>query len=589
MAKSTPSPKLGLALSGGGFRASFYHIGVLAQLAEQGLARQVEVISTVSGGSIVGALYYLHVKELLETKPDADITDQDYIDIVKAIEADFLEATEKNIRTATYADFIANFKMVYLNYSRSDRIAELYEAWLYQEMIRKQAGRQRKFSKPLGNPIQMRELKIYPPDGPADFKPKLHNAGRKAKVPVLVLNATTLNTGRGWEFTAQSMGEPPPLVDLEVIDKKPIRLLWADSYDDMVPHQQDFPLAHAVAASACVPALFDPMAVSGLYQDGERNEAIRVQLVDGGVFDNQGIEGLLSNGCNCFVVSDAAGQMGTENDPGVGEPVVLGRVSSVLQDRSRTKGLMLLFRTQGKNVAFVNLRQGLGVRTIHWIDKDGKQAADAITDPTSQDFGVDPAVQDSLSKLRTDLDAFTEVEAYSLMLSGYRMSESSLLKFKSDSGFPAIKDAAAVAGDSGWKFLDVAKWAKQPSPDYLKQLKAGQATFGKALLLIPWLWIPLLAAVAGLLWLLWPQLLALLGSSIPVSLILIGLGLWLLNSLAPKLLKLMPFLEVLRPQAGMARSALKVVYLAFGTVLLWLYIKLINPLFLARGRVSRLS
>ena len=48
--------KWGLALSGGGFRASFFHLGVLARLAEMDLLRRVEVISTVSGGSIIGAL-----------------------------------------------------------------------------------------------------------------------------------------------------------------------------------------------------------------------------------------------------------------------------------------------------------------------------------------------------------------------------------------------------------------------------------------------------------------------------------------------------------------------------------------------------
>src|SRR5580658_5007428 len=37
--------KLGLALSGGGFRASFFHIGVLARLAELDLLRYVEVLS----------------------------------------------------------------------------------------------------------------------------------------------------------------------------------------------------------------------------------------------------------------------------------------------------------------------------------------------------------------------------------------------------------------------------------------------------------------------------------------------------------------------------------------------------------------
>ena len=56
-------------------RAAFFHIGVLAKLAELGLLRRIEVISTVSGGSIVGALYYLHVKNLLEDELDEEITD----------------------------------------------------------------------------------------------------------------------------------------------------------------------------------------------------------------------------------------------------------------------------------------------------------------------------------------------------------------------------------------------------------------------------------------------------------------------------------------------------------------------------------
>ena len=70
--------KLGIALSGGGFRAALFHIGVLARLAERDLLRHVALISTVSGGSIIGAFYYLKVKQLLEgersdaLKPTAD-------------------------------------------------------------------------------------------------------------------------------------------------------------------------------------------------------------------------------------------------------------------------------------------------------------------------------------------------------------------------------------------------------------------------------------------------------------------------------------------------------------------------------------
>ena len=84
MSEEPQHAKLGLALSGGGHRAAFFHIGVLAKLAELGLLRPVQVISTVSGGSIIGALYYLHVKNLLESKAD-DESDADYVELVRAL------------------------------------------------------------------------------------------------------------------------------------------------------------------------------------------------------------------------------------------------------------------------------------------------------------------------------------------------------------------------------------------------------------------------------------------------------------------------------------------------------------------------
>jgi NTE family protein len=49
---------IGLALSGGGFRATVYHLGVLARLAEGELLEKVAFISTVSGGSLCAGLVY---------------------------------------------------------------------------------------------------------------------------------------------------------------------------------------------------------------------------------------------------------------------------------------------------------------------------------------------------------------------------------------------------------------------------------------------------------------------------------------------------------------------------------------------------
>ena len=53
--------KMGLALSGGGFRALVFHLGVLARLAEERRLEEVTFLSTVSGGSLaVGLIHALN-------------------------------------------------------------------------------------------------------------------------------------------------------------------------------------------------------------------------------------------------------------------------------------------------------------------------------------------------------------------------------------------------------------------------------------------------------------------------------------------------------------------------------------------------
>ena len=45
-----------LCLSGGGYRAMLFHVGVLSRLNEAGLLRRLTQVSSVSGGSITAAL-----------------------------------------------------------------------------------------------------------------------------------------------------------------------------------------------------------------------------------------------------------------------------------------------------------------------------------------------------------------------------------------------------------------------------------------------------------------------------------------------------------------------------------------------------
>ena len=47
--------RIGLALSGGGFRAAAFHLGVMRRLAALGILEHVDLFTCVSGGSIAGA------------------------------------------------------------------------------------------------------------------------------------------------------------------------------------------------------------------------------------------------------------------------------------------------------------------------------------------------------------------------------------------------------------------------------------------------------------------------------------------------------------------------------------------------------
>ena len=124
--------KLGLALSGGGFRASLFHIGVLARLAELDRLKDVEVISTVSGGSILGAYYYLKLKQLLEgVRADFPRPSREaYVRIVKEIETEFLAAVQKNLRMrALWNPYLTARMFLSDDYSSSDRMASTFVRW----------------------------------------------------------------------------------------------------------------------------------------------------------------------------------------------------------------------------------------------------------------------------------------------------------------------------------------------------------------------------------------------------------------------------------------------------------------------------
>jgi predicted acylesterase/phospholipase RssA/uncharacterized membrane protein (DUF485 family) len=415
------SGKMGLALSGGGFRASIFHIGVLAALAEKDELRKVEVLSCVSGGSIIGAFYYLKLKALLEAKGDDEIVRKDYIDLVKEIEKEFLEGVQQNLRMHLFSDLGSNFRMMYdQHYSRTHRLGELYEEHLYRPLLKRSNNEAyKKILDREEGQIYMTDLFIRPKDNPETFVPANDNWRRRNKVPQLVLNATTVNTGHNWQFTASWMGEPPGTI-LADIDVKPrLRRMY---YEEAPERYQRFRLGYAVGASSCVPVMFKPMPLRDLYP------GIDLQLIDGGLHDNQGIASLLEQECSSLFISDASGQLPLNSGSARGEVALFYRSDNILQERLRELQFQDIRErsntTQVSRLVTVHLKNCLQKAPLNWkycVDPPRSiMYTNTVKDENDlTEYGVLRSVQTQLSEIRTDLDSFSDAEAWALMYSGY--------------------------------------------------------------------------------------------------------------------------------------------------------------------------
>jgi len=224
-------------------------------------------------------------------------------------------------------------------------------------------------------------------------------------------------------------------------------------YDEAPAGYKQVRLGHAVAASSCVPGIFEPLVFKDLYPDKT------VLLVDGGVYDNQGVASLLEQDCSVMLVSDASGQMSALDEPSSGMVGVPLRSFSVSMSRVRQAEYHELDARLRSSVLrglmFLHLKKDLEVNTVDWVDcQDPAEASDEARPVDRRGvltkFGLRKDVQARLAGIRTDLDSFTEVEAYALMTSGYRMTE---YEFKERiKVFPESPEIG-----TNWKFLAIEK------------------------------------------------------------------------------------------------------------------------------------
>ena len=422
-------PRIGLALSGGGFRASIFHLGVIRRLEELGIMKYVHTISAVSGGSIIAAYYVIEMEKRLrhrreemasESKDKLKQLDQVRIEIFEKIAGCFFQALDHNLRSRAllFSPFyhpLLFIKSWWPGFSRSDIMQKEFDRWFYHDAT-----------------LDDFPSVTFPHDGASSEEEKtcLVLTG-----PTVVLNTTSLLKGERKGFKRE------PVSHLSELHRR---------------NQNVLKLSRIVGASSGVPGVFPPTTILG------------DKFVDGGVADNQGIDALVSldrfldgqNGgeraqspkkeecrkkdetsCNegipavpddfdFLLVSDASGQMEVKHRLGIRSVKVLSRVMSIFQFQLRRKILRIL-RWWKKSapgrcdcrVADVDC-EGCHCREFAFVHLFLNLKGRPYEPPRVLSEYI-PA----LGRIRTDLDQFSPIEREALMYHGYTLIDAEIPRY----------------------------------------------------------------------------------------------------------------------------------------------------------------
>jgi NTE family protein len=390
--------KIGIALSGGGFRASLFHLGVLRRIAELGWLARVDAISGVSGGSIIAAFAALRWKEMLGAGGDADAF-QGHIAVP------FVEAitTRSFIREwMTHAALQSVVRPFDSTYSRTRAMGDVLSERLYEQT------------------------------SCADLPEK----------PYTILNATSLISVRAWRFTRHGLGDS--------------RVGYADW--DSGPALS---VGQAVAASAAFPPVFSPARIdsraynfSGTsYRDAPVALPDTIALTDGGVYENLGTEvltkrtplpgGTLLEIPEFLLVSDGGYpphyQFKGRRIPGLASLALMWRANTIALEQVsalRRRILVRMFEQQRPNGLLVAL--GSNVDRLPCAEASRyRELVDAASCPPA-------SVVERVQRIRTHLNRFTRGEAEALMYHGYLLTDAFLWarsahlpgEYRRDDGLP---------------------------------------------------------------------------------------------------------------------------------------------------------
>lgn len=254
-APAPPTGRIGLALSGGGSRAIAFHLGVMRSLHDHDLLDHLDVISAVSGGSVIAAMWSWTDEPFTEF--DARVTNL----LRHGLMGDITRRTLLSANTprdvislaaATAASALAVARNIARRARRNKRRPRPRRT---EPILRRWVTRTTAFEKVLAT-------RLFG-DG------RLDQPARQLDV---VINACELRSGTAFRFGTRESG--------------------SSRYGHLTDN--NIPVAHAVAASAAYPIVLPAIdeRIEFVGWDGQTRTE-RVLLTDGGVYDNLGISCLL--------------------------------------------------------------------------------------------------------------------------------------------------------------------------------------------------------------------------------------------------------------------------------------------------------
>ena len=259
---TTPPPvapldkTIGLALSGGGSRAVAFHLGTLRALEDLKLLDEVDIVSGVSGGSVMTGLFgYTEA-------PFADI-DRDAVKFLRR--GLIVPALKKVPNPALSLPLLWNFFAVALPTLATDLMAWIvsFSGSLFPA-LRPAANAILRFSWPLRRRYSCTHVIA---DVIADAVGTQNCDAPTRQGKSIVFNACELRTGTAFRMSNERFGT--------------WRYGWAPA--------SELPVADAVTASAAYPPILPPFDWMRPFERHGETTTRRVIVTDGGVFENLGV------------------------------------------------------------------------------------------------------------------------------------------------------------------------------------------------------------------------------------------------------------------------------------------------------------